>query len=54
LDALADAGDFYLDKSGFFLMPTQKETRIEGGMLLNFARFADKEGSAIYSKWGET
>ena len=28
--------------------------RIEGGMLLNFARFADKEGSAIYSKWGET
>jgi hypothetical protein len=25
LDALADAGDFYLDESGFFLMPTQGE-----------------------------
>ena len=25
LDALADAGEFYLDESGFFLMPTQKE-----------------------------
>jgi len=25
LDALADAGDFYLDESGFFLMPTQME-----------------------------
>jgi hypothetical protein len=25
LDALADAGEFYLNESGFFLMPTQKE-----------------------------
>jgi hypothetical protein len=25
LNALADAGDFYLDESGFFLMPTQGE-----------------------------
>ena len=25
LDALADAGERYLDESGFFLMPTQKE-----------------------------
>jgi hypothetical protein len=25
LDALADAGESYLDESGFFLMPTQKE-----------------------------
>ena len=25
IDALADAGEFYLDESGFFLMPTQKE-----------------------------
>ena len=25
LNALADAGEFYLDESGFFLMPTQKE-----------------------------
>ena len=25
LDALTDAGEFYLDESGFFLMPTQKE-----------------------------
>jgi hypothetical protein len=25
LDALADAGEFYLDESAFFLMPTQKE-----------------------------
>ena len=24
LNALADAGEFYLDESGFFLMPTQK------------------------------
>jgi hypothetical protein len=27
LDALADAGEFYLNESGFFLMPTQKEMR---------------------------
>ena len=25
LSALADGGDFYLDESGFFLMPTQWE-----------------------------
>jgi hypothetical protein len=25
IDAQADAGEFYLDESGFFLMPTQKE-----------------------------
>jgi hypothetical protein len=25
IEALADAGEFYLDESGFFLMPTQKE-----------------------------
>jgi hypothetical protein len=25
LDALADAGEVYLDESGFFLMPTQGE-----------------------------
>jgi hypothetical protein len=25
LDALAHAGEFYLDDSGFFLMPAQKE-----------------------------
>ena len=25
IDTLADAGEFYLDESGFFLMPTQKE-----------------------------
>ena len=25
LNTLADAGEFYLDESGFFLMPTQKE-----------------------------
>ena len=25
LNALADAGEFYLDKSGFFFMLTQKE-----------------------------
>jgi FtsP/CotA-like multicopper oxidase with cupredoxin domain len=25
LDALSDAGEFYLDESGFFLMPTRKE-----------------------------
>jgi hypothetical protein len=27
IDAVADAGDFYLDESGFFLMPTQEEMR---------------------------
>jgi hypothetical protein len=25
LDAIADAGDFYLEESGFFFMPTQEE-----------------------------
>lgn len=25
LDALAEAGEFYLDESGFYLMPTQEE-----------------------------
>lgn len=27
INAVADAGDFYLDESGFFLMPTQEEMR---------------------------
>jgi hypothetical protein len=27
LDALADAGELYLNESGFFSMPTQKEMR---------------------------
>ena len=27
LNALADSGEFHLDESGFFLMPTQKEIR---------------------------
>ena len=27
IEAVADAGDFYLDESGFFLMPTQEEMR---------------------------
>jgi hypothetical protein len=27
IDAVADTGDFYLDESGFFLMPTQEEMR---------------------------
>jgi hypothetical protein len=27
LDALADAGELYLEESGFFLMPTQEEMR---------------------------
>jgi hypothetical protein len=27
IDAVADAGDFYLDESGFFLTPTQEEMR---------------------------
>jgi hypothetical protein len=27
IDAVADGGDFYLDESGFFLMPTQEEMR---------------------------
>jgi hypothetical protein len=27
LNAQADFGEFYLDESGFFLMPTQKEIR---------------------------
>ena len=32
LNALADAGEFYLGESGFFLMPTQKEdARAIGG-----------------------
>jgi len=25
LDRLADSGDFYLDESGFYMMPTQEE-----------------------------
>ena len=25
LDALAEAGEFYLDESGFYVMPTQEE-----------------------------
>ena len=25
LDALAEAGEFYLDESGFYMMPTQEE-----------------------------
>jgi hypothetical protein len=27
LDVLADAGEFYLHESGFFLIPTQKECK---------------------------
>ncbi len=27
LDALAEAGEFYLEESGFHLMPTQKEMK---------------------------
>ena len=40
IDALADAGEFYLEESGFFMMPTQEELKslaIEGDALL----FAD-------------
>jgi len=28
LDALAEAGDYYLDEPGFFLVPTQDEMRV--------------------------
>jgi hypothetical protein len=37
LDALADAGEFYLGESGFFMMPTQGELKslaMEGSGLL--------------------
>jgi hypothetical protein len=38
LDALADAGELYLEESGFFLMPTQEEMRelAEAGETLLF------------------
>jgi hypothetical protein len=38
LDALADAGDFYLDESGFFEMPAREEMQkmAETGQALLF------------------
>jgi hypothetical protein len=38
LDAQADAGEYYLDQSGFFLMPTQGEMQklAETGEILLF------------------
>jgi FixJ family two-component response regulator len=34
IDSVANAGDFYLDESGFFLMPTQEEMRKLTGCLI--------------------
>lgn len=41
LNVLADTGEFYLDESGFFLMPTQKEMR-------QLAEMGDK---LLFSDW---
>jgi hypothetical protein len=41
LNALADAGEFYLDESGFFLMPTQKEMQ----------RLAEMGDALLFMDW---
>jgi hypothetical protein len=46
IDAVADAGDFYLDESGFFLMPTQEEMRKlvdEGDVMLTCEELLSKQ-----------
>ena len=41
LNLLADTGEFYLDESGFFLMPTQKELQ----------RLAQMGGKLLFIDW---
>ena len=45
IDAVANAGDFYLDESGFFLMPTKAEMRKladEGIVILTCALLSNR------------
>jgi hypothetical protein len=45
IDAVADAGDFYLDESGFFLMPTQEEMHklVDEGIRMLTSELLSKE-----------
>jgi hypothetical protein len=45
IDAVADAGDFYLDRSGFFLMPTQEEMRklVDEGIVMLTCELLSKQ-----------
>jgi hypothetical protein len=45
IDAVADAGDFYLDESGFFLMPTQEEMRklVDEGIIMLTCELLSKQ-----------
>ena len=51
LDALAEAGDYYLDGSGFFLVPTQDEMQVlaKMGSTLLFLERVWSFWSAIYT-----
>jgi hypothetical protein len=44
LNALADAGEFYLDESGFFLMLTQKEMQ----------ELAQMGNTLLFMEWSRT
>ena len=45
IEAVADAGDFYLDESGFFLMPTQEEMRklVDEGIVMLTCELLSKQ-----------
>jgi hypothetical protein len=45
IDAVADAGDFYLNRSGFFLMPTQEEMRklVDEGIVMLTCELLSKQ-----------
>ncbi len=45
IDTVADAGDFYLDRSGFFLMPTQEEMRklVDEGIVMLTCELLSKQ-----------
>jgi hypothetical protein len=48
LDAAADAGEYFLEQSGFSMMPTQAEMQHmaqEGEIILSEQRMAHEDGS---------